>query len=59
MRYSVLLTAHAARDLRKLPKDVRVSFEITHVTGLSQWLVTNFVERRIYSATIWKARLQR
>jgi len=22
MRYSVLLTAHAARDLRKLPKDV-------------------------------------
>jgi mRNA interferase RelE/StbE len=23
MRYSVLLTAHATRDLRKLPKDVR------------------------------------
>ena len=23
MRYSVLLTAHAARDLSKLPKDVR------------------------------------
>jgi hypothetical protein len=52
MRYSVLLTAHAAHDLRKLPKDVRVSLEITHATGLSQWLVTNFVERRIYSATI-------
>jgi mRNA-degrading endonuclease RelE of RelBE toxin-antitoxin system len=59
MRYSVLLTAHAARDLRKLPKDVRVSLEITHATGLSQWLVANFVERRIYSATIWKARLRR
>jgi len=26
-----------------LPEDVRVRFETAHVTGLSQWLVTNFL----------------
>jgi len=43
MRYSVLLTSHAARDLRKLPRDVRVRFEIAHATGFSQWLMTDFL----------------
>jgi len=29
----------------------------THATGFSQWLMTNFSERRIHSALICKARL--
>jgi len=26
-----------------LPEDVRVRFEIAHATGLSQWLMTDFL----------------